>query len=179
MGFPGSSAGKESACNAGDPGSILGSGRSPGEGIRYPTPVFLSFSLSSAGKESACNVGDLDSIPRLGRSPGKGNPLQYSGLENFMDCIICSPWHRKELDMTEWLSLSLLTIRTFVYKVMSLLFNTLSRFVIAFLPRSKHLLISWLQSLSAVILEPKKMISDTVSTFSPSICHEVMGTSLA
>ena len=58
--------------------------------------------------------------------------------------------------------------------MMSLLFNTLSRFVIVFFPRSKHLLISWLQSLSAVILEPKKIKSVTVSTFSPSICHEVM-----
>ena len=67
-----------------------------------------------------------------------------------------------------------LTICTFVSKIMSLLFNIPSRFVVAFLPRSKHLLISWLQSLSAVILEPKKMISDTVSTFSPSVCHEVM-----
>ena len=68
-----------------------------------------------------------------------------------------------------------LTRGTFVGKVMSLLFNSLSRFVIAFLPRSKHLLISWLQSPSAVILEPKKMKSVTLSTFSPSICHEVMG----
>ena len=58
---------------------------------------------------------------------------------------------------------------------MSLLFNTLSRFVIAFLPRSKHLLISWLQSPSAVILEPKKIKSLTVSIVSPSICHEVVG----
>ena len=58
---------------------------------------------------------------------------------------------------------------------MSLLFSTLSRFVIAFLPRSKHLLISWLKSPSAVILEPKKRKSVTTSTFSPSICHEVMG----
>ena len=58
---------------------------------------------------------------------------------------------------------------------MSLLFNTLSRLVIAFLPRSKHLLISWLQSPSAVILETKKIKSDTVSTFPPSVCHEVMG----
>ena len=57
---------------------------------------------------------------------------------------------------------------------MSLLFNTLSRFVIAFLPRSNHLLISWLQSLSAVIVEPKKRKSVTTSTFSPSVCHEVM-----
>ena len=68
-----------------------------------------------------------------------------------------------------------LTRRTFVGKVMSLLFYMLSSFVIAFLPRSKHLLISWLQSPSAVILEPKKMKSVTVSTVFPSICHEVMG----
>ena len=63
----------------------------------------------------------------------------------------------------------------FVRKVMSLLFNMLSRFVIAFLPRNKLLLISWLQSLSAVILEPKKIKSGIVSPFSPFICHEVMG----
>ena len=68
-----------------------------------------------------------------------------------------------------------LTRQTFVGKVMSLLFNTLSRFVIAFLPKSKRLLISWLQSLSAVILEPKKIKSVTVAIVSPSICHEVMG----
>ena len=64
---------------------------------------------------------------------------------------------------------------TFVGKVVSLLFNMLSRFVIAFLPRRKCLLISWLHSLSAVLLEPKKIKSVTVSTFSPSIYHEVMG----
>ena len=68
-----------------------------------------------------------------------------------------------------------LTRRTFVGNVMSLLFNMLSRLVITFLPRSKHLLISWLQSPSAVILEPRKIKSDTVSTLSPSISHEVMG----
>ena len=68
-----------------------------------------------------------------------------------------------------------LTIQTFVSKVMSLLFNMLSRLVITFLPRSKCLLISWLQSPSAVILEPEKIKSDTVSTVSPSISHEVMG----
>ena len=67
-----------------------------------------------------------------------------------------------------------LTIWTFVSKVMSLLFNMLPRFVV-FLPRSKHLLISWLQSQSAVILEPPKIKSVTVSIVSPSICHEVMG----
>ena len=68
-----------------------------------------------------------------------------------------------------------LTRQTFVGKVTSLLFNMLSRLVIAFLPRSKRLLISWLQSLSAVILEPPKIKSVTVSTVSPSICHEVTG----
>ena len=72
----------------------------------------------------------------------------------------------KTIDLTRW---------TFVVKVRSLLFNTLSRLVIAFLPRSKCLLISWLQSLSAVILDPKKIKSATVSIVSPSISHEVMG----
>ena len=68
-----------------------------------------------------------------------------------------------------------LTRWTFVGKVMSLLLNMLSRLIITFLPRSKHLLITWLQLLSAVILEPEKIKSDTVSTLSPSISHEVMG----
>ena len=68
-----------------------------------------------------------------------------------------------------------LTRRTFVGKVMSLLFNMLSRLLITFLPRSKRLLISWLQSRSAVILEPRKIKSDTVSTVSSSISHQVMG----
>ena len=67
------------------------------------------------------------------------------------------------------------TRQTFVAKVMSLLLNILSRLVITVLPRSKHLLISWLQSPSAVILEPPKIKSDTVYTVSPSISHEVMG----
>ena len=68
-----------------------------------------------------------------------------------------------------------MTSQTFVGKVMSLLSNMLSRLVITSLPRSKHLLISWLQSSSAVILEPPKIKSDTVSTVSPSISYEVMG----
>ena len=73
---------------------------------------------------------------------------------------------KKKIALTRW---------TFVGKVMSLLLNMLSRLVITFLPRSKHLLISWLQSPSAVILEPQKIKSDAVSTVSPSISHEVMG----
>ena len=72
----------------------------------------------------------------------------------------------KTIALTRW---------TFVGKVMSLLFNMLSRLFITFLPRSKRVLISWLQSPSAVILEPRKIKSDTVSTVSPSISHEVMG----
>ena len=72
----------------------------------------------------------------------------------------------KTIALTRWI---------FVGKGMSLLFNMLSRLVITFLPRSKHLLISWLQSPSAVILEPPKIKFATVSTVSPSICHEIMG----
>ena len=81
LGFPDSSVGKESTCNAGDPGSIPGLGRPTGEGIGYP-PVFLGFPSGSAGKKFACSVGDLGSIPGLGRSPGegKGYLLQYSDL---------------------------------------------------------------------------------------------------
>ena len=70
---------------------------------------------------------------------------------------------------------TVLIIRTFVGKVMPLLFNLLSRCIIAFLLKSKHLLISWLQSPSAVNLEPKKIKPLTVSIISPNICHEVMG----
>ena len=72
----------------------------------------------------------------------------------------------KTIALTNW---------TFVGKVISLLFNMLSRLVITFLPSSKHLLISWLQSPSAVILKPPKIKSVTISTVSPSICHEVIG----
>ena len=76
----------------------------------------------------------------------------------------------------EWTGKTIALIRqTFVGKVISLLFNMLSRLVIAFLPRSKHLLISWLQSPSAVILEPKKIKSLNISIVSPFICHKVMG----
>ena len=68
-----------------------------------------------------------------------------------------------------------LSIPTFVCRVTSLLFNTLSRFVIAFLPRSKHLLISWPWSPSAMIMEPQKIKSVAASIFSPYICHEIKG----
>ena len=78
---------------------------------RLPTPVFLGFPSVSAGKESTCNAGDLGSIPGLGRSTGEGNgySLQYSGLENSMDCVVYGGC--KESDMTEPLLLSGLVLR--------------------------------------------------------------------
>ena len=85
-----------------------------------------------------------------------------------------SLWSKSHLHMTTGKTI-VLTIQTFVSKAMSLLFNMLSRLVIAFLPRSKHLFISWLQSPSAMILEPPKIVFITVSMVSLSICHEVMG----
>ena len=90
QGFLHSSVGKESTCNAGDPSLISGFRKVYWRRDRLPTPVFLGFPGGSAGKESACNAGDLGSIPGLGRSPeeGKGYPLQYSGLESSMDCIV-------------------------------------------------------------------------------------------
>ena len=82
--------------------------------------------------------------------------------------------HLSQLYVTTGKTIAL-TIQTFVGRVMSLLFNTLSRLVITFLPRSNRLMISWLQSQSVVILEPKKRKSVTTSTFSLYICHAVMG----
>ena len=107
LGFPGSPAGKESTCDAGDPGWKI-----PWRRDRLPSPGFLGFPGGSAGKESACSEGDLGSIPGLGRSPGRGrgNPLQYSCLENphrQRSLAGYSPWGCKQSDMTEQLSTSL------------------------------------------------------------------------
>ena len=87
-GFLCGSAGKESACNADSFNSWVGEICCRGD--RLPIPVFLGLLGGSAGEESVCNMGDLGSIPVLGRFPGQGNsyPLQYSGLENSMDCIV-------------------------------------------------------------------------------------------
>ena len=128
----------------------------------------MDFPGGSDSKESACNVGDLGSTPGLERSPGgeHGNPLQYSCLERSLAGY--SPWGHIESDMTERLSTHL-TRWTFVGKVISPLCNTLSRFIIAFLPRTKSLLTSLLQSSSAVILEPKKRKFVAVSPYFPSI----------
>ena len=90
-GFPSSSAGEEPAYSAGDPSSIPGSWRSPGEGIGYPLQYSWASLMAQLGKETACTVGDLGLILGLERCPGEGNsnPFQYSGLENSMDCIVC------------------------------------------------------------------------------------------
>ena len=113
---------------------------------------------------------DLLAVQGTLKSPLQNHSLKASVLRHwafFMvqlshPCMITG----KTTALTRW---------TFVSKVMSLLFNMLSRFVIAFLPRSNHLLILWLQSPSAVILEPKKIKSASVSTFFPSVCYEVTG----
>ena len=98
---------------------------------------------------------------------------QFKSINSSALSFLQSPTLRSLHD--HWKNPIALTRRTNDGKVMSLLFNMLSRLVITFLPRSKHLLISWLQSLYAVILEPQKIKSDIVSTVSPFISHEVMG----
>ena len=107
--------------------------------------------------------GTLKSL--LQHHDSKASILQHS---DFFKVQLSHPYVTtgKTMVLTRW---------TFVVEVMSLLFNMLSRLVIDFLPRSKHHLISWLQSPSAVILGPKKIKSVTVAIVSPSICHEVMG----
>ena len=109
------------------------------------------------------------------QSEGVSEFLQHHSLKaSFLRCSAFFIVQLSHPYMTTGKTIAL-TIWTFVGKVMSLLFNMLSSLVNTFLPRSKHLLISWLQSPSAVILEPKKTKSLTVSIVSPSICHEVMG----
>ena len=121
----------------------------------------IGFPGGSDSKESACHVEDLGSIPGFEISPGArhDNALQCSCLENPHEQgspVGYSPWGHKESDTTEQP-------------------GTVHRFVISFLPRSKYLLISWLQSKSALILEPKNIKSVTISILSPSIFHEVIG----
>ena len=108
-------------------------------------------------------------FPCFPRDSQESSPApQFKSINSLVLSLFSHP------DMTAGKTIAL-TRWSFVSKVMSLLFNMLSMLVIAFLPRSKCLLISWLQSPSAQILDPKKIKSVTVSIFSPSICHEVMG----
>ena len=143
--------------------------------IRWPKYWSFGFSISNSSEYSGLISFRIDWFDLLAVQGTLKNLLQHHSLKAsilwrsaFFIVQLSHPY------MTTGKTIAL-TRRTFVGKVMSLLFNMLSRFVIAFLPRSKHLLISWLQSPSAVILEPKKMKSDTVSTISPLIFHEMMG----
>ena len=143
--------------------------------IRWPMYWSFSFNISPSNEHSGlisfrivwfdllAVQGTLKSL--LQHHSSKASILWHSA---FSMVQLSHPYMTigKTIALTRW---------TFVSKVMSLLFNILSRLVIVLLPRSKHLLISWLQPPSAVILEPKKIKSATVSTVSPSICHEVIG----
>ena len=142
--------------------------------IRWPKYWSFSFSISPSNEQPGLISFRMDWLDLLAVQGTLKGLLQHHSSKAsilwrsaFFTIQLSHPYMTTEKTIT-------LTIRTFVGKVMSLLFNMLSRLVIIFLPRSKHLLNSWLQLPSAVILEPKKIKSVTVSTVSPSISHEVM-----
>jgi len=136
---------------------------------------YWSFSISSSSEYSGSISFRIDWLDLLAVQETLKNLLQHhSSKASILQHSAFFMVQLSHLYMTTGETIAL-TIWTLVDKVMSLLFNMLSRFVIAFLPRNRHLLISWLQLLSTVILQSKKRKSVTVSTFSPSICHEVMG----
>ena len=142
--------------------------------IRWPKYWKVSFGISPSNEYSGLISFRIDWFDLLAVQGTLKTPLQHHSLKASI---------RHSAFFIVWLShpyittgkTIALTIWTLVSKVMPQLFNTLSRFDIAFLPRSKHLLISWLQSLSTVILKPRKIESVTASNFPPSICQEVMG----
>ena len=143
--------------------------------IRWPKYWSFSFSISPSNEHSELISFRIDCLDLLAVQGTLKSLLQHYSSE--ASILLCSAFFIVQLShpyMTTGKTIAL-TRQIFVDKVMSQLFNMLSRLVITFLPRSKRLLISGLQSPSAVILEPPKIKSDTVSTVSPSICHEVMG----
>ena len=143
--------------------------------IMWPKYWSFSFSNSPFNEYSGLISFRMDWLDLLAVQGTLKNLLQHhSSKASILQHAAFSIVQLSHPYMTTGKTISL-TRRNFVGKVMSLLFNMLSRLVITFLPRSKHLLTSWLQSPSAVILEPPKIKSLTVSIVSPSICHEVMG----
>ena len=143
--------------------------------MRWPKYWSLSFSISPSSEHPRLISFRMDRLDLLEVQGTLKSLLQHHSLKAsilrhsaFFTVQLSHPY------MTTGKTIAL-TRRTFVGKVMSLLYNMLSRLVITFLPRSKRLTISWLQSPSAVILEPKITKPDTVSIVSPSISHEVMG----
>ena len=144
-------------------------------GIRWPKYWSFSFDISPSNEHPGLISFRMDWLDLLAVQGTLKSLLQHHSSKSSV--LQCSAFFTVQLShpyMTTGKTIAL-TRRTFVDKVMSLLLNMLSRLVITFLPRSKCLLISWLHSPSAVILEPQKIKSATVSTVSPSICHEVMG----
>ena len=143
--------------------------------IRWPKYRSFSFSISPFKEYSGLISFKVDLFDILVFQGSLKNLLQYHSSK--ASVLQCSAFFTVQLShpcVTAGMTTAL-TVWTFVSKVMSLLFNTSSRFVIAFLPRSNQILISWLQSPSTLILEPRKRKSVNTSNFSPSVCHEVMG----
>ena len=154
------------------PESLPASGSFP---MRWSEYWSFSFSISPSNEYPGLISFRMDWLDLLEVQGTLKSLLQHrSSKESIFQCSAFFTVQLSHTCMTTGKTIAL-TRWTFVGKVMSLLLNMLSRLVITFLPRSKHLLISSLQSPSAVILEPKKIKSDTVSTVSPSISHEVMG----
>ena len=142
--------------------------------IRWPKYWSFNFSISSFNEYSGLISFRIDWFDLLAVQGTLKSLLQHhSSKESILQCSAFFMVQLSHSYMTTGKIIAL-TRRTFVSKVMSLFFNMLSTSVTAFLPRSKHLLISWLQSPSAVILRPNKVKFHTVSIVSPSICHEVM-----
>ena len=142
--------------------------------IRWPKYWSFSFSISPSNECSkliSFRIDRFDLLAVQGTQESSPTP-QFKSINSSALSFLYSPTLTFIHD--HWKTVALIR-QTFVGKVMSVLFNMLSRLVITFLPRSKRLLISWLQLPSAVILEPRKIKSDAVSTVSPSIYHEVMG----
>ena len=143
--------------------------------IKWPKYWSFSFNISPSNEHPGLISFRMDWLDLLAVQGTLKSLLQHHSAK--ASILQCSAFLIVQLShpyMTTGKTIAL-TRRTFVDKVMSLLLNMLSRLVIAFLPRSKRLLISWLQSPSAVILEPPKIKSDTVSTVSPAISHEMIG----
>ena len=143
--------------------------------MRWPKYWSLSFSIIPSKEYLGLISFRMDWLDLLAVQGTLKSLLQHhSSKASILQCSASFTVQLSHPYMTTGKTIAL-TRWTFVGKVMSLLFNMLSRLIITFLPRNKHLLISWLQSPSAVILELQKIKSDTVSTVSPYISHEVMG----
>ena len=143
--------------------------------MRWPKYWSFSLSISSFNEYPGLISFRMDRLDLLAVQGTLKSLLQHHNSK--ASILRCSAYFTVQLShphITTGKTIAL-TRRTFVGKVISLLFNMLSRLVLTFLLRTKHLLISWLQSPSAVILEPKEIKSVTVSIVLPSICHEVMG----